>query len=87
MPVIFRPASVAEPGAEIEHGRMAFVGKDLIATLVQVEGQNPQVPRWAIDWLAPAVNGRPPVFTQLEAARIRLSHRYRTYLGRLEKRP
>jgi hypothetical protein len=87
MPVILRPAVLLEAGAETEHGRMAFVGKDLIATLIKVEGQNAQVPRWAIDWLAPAVNGSPPLFTQLESARIWLSHRYRTCLGRLDKRP
>jgi hypothetical protein len=61
---------------------MAFVGQDLIAILVQTEGQNPEVPRWSIDWMAPFVDGNPPLFTQLEAARIWLSHRYRTCLGR-----
>jgi hypothetical protein len=57
---------------------MAFVGRDLIAIVVQIDGQNAEVPRWSIDWVAPAVGGNPPLFTQLEAARIWLSHRYRS---------
>ena len=83
MPVTIRPAGVVKSEAA-GYGRMAFVGSDLIAVLLEVEGQNPEIPRWSIDWIAPGVNGRPPpLFTQLEAARVWLSHRYRTSQGRL----
>jgi len=64
---------------------MAFVGGDLIAILVRINGPNPGAPRWSIDWMAPTVDGTPPLFTQLEAARLWLSHRYRSCLGRLQK--
>jgi hypothetical protein len=61
-----------------EYGRLAFVGNEMIAVLVQEDGQTAQTPRWAIDWLAPGINGRPPQFTEVESARIWLSHRYRS---------
>jgi hypothetical protein len=69
-----------------DHGRMAFVGSDLIAILVRIEGPNPGAPRWSIDWMAPGVDGTPPMFTQLEAARLWLSHKYRTCIGRPRER-
>jgi hypothetical protein len=66
-----------------EYGRLAFVGSDMIAVLVRQEGQNHAAPRWSIDWMAPEIDGRPPPqFTQVEAARAWLSHRYRTSRSR-----
>lgn len=64
---------------------MAFVGDDLIAILVRSDGPNPHAGRWSIDWMAPAIDGRPPLFTQLEAARLWLSHRYCSCLARPNK--
>jgi len=82
LPVIIRPSGVLGSSSP-SHGRMAFVGNDLIAILVEVEGQNAEAPRWSIDWMADGVDGRPPMFTQLEAARLWLSHRYRFCRGRI----
>jgi hypothetical protein len=82
LPVIIRPSGVLGSSPQ-SHGLMAFVGSDLIAILVEVEGQNAKAPRWSIDWMADGVDGRPPLFTQLEAARLWLSHRYRFCLRRI----
>ena len=84
MPVKIRPSTVVGTG-DGAHGKMAFVDGDLIAILVEIEGPNPDASRWTIDWMAPAVDCRRPLFTQLEAARLWLSHRYRCCLGRPQK--
>ena len=58
-----------------DHGRMAFVGDDLVAILVATrEGR--LVRSWSVDWMAPMITTPPPTFAGLGTARAWLSCEY-----------